>query len=89
MHTRSLISAFIIRLLESIISKLAILCDTFNSSETALLSFFSYAMHACIYVHVYVRFPTLNKICIVLYCSYYRSFISMFNISVICSEGHM
>ena len=32
------------------------LCDTFNLSETALLSFFSNAMHACIYVHITVRY---------------------------------
>ena len=37
------------------------LSDTFNLSETTLLSFFfSNAMHACIYVHITVRlFPCL------------------------------
>ena len=36
------------------------LCDTFNLSETELLSFFSNTMHACIYVHITVRlFPCL------------------------------
>ena len=34
------------------------LCDTFNLSETTLLSIFSNAMHACIYEHITVRlFP--------------------------------